>query len=92
MTVSDHAVLTPALVVRYRLRAMFAVGNLWLRRVLGARSGLELDVDGWRIRLSPLAGRHPDPFGLLRHPALTVAVAESELVAAAISRIAGAGR
>lgn len=132
------AVGEPAVVVHYRLHAEFAVGSRWLRRILGARAGLELDAAGLRVRFGPwlvetplgnLAGaeatgpyrafrvfgvrlsladrgltfgtttqggvclrfREPvrgiDPWGLLRHPGLTVTVSEPELVAEAINRI-----
>jgi hypothetical protein len=132
------AVDEPAVVVHYRLRAEFATKFPWLRRVLGSRSGLELDADGLRVRLgpwlvttplsnvagaevsgpySPLRGlgirlslvdhgltfgttteggvclrfHEPvtglDPWGLIRHPGLTVTVAEPDLVAEAINRV-----
>ena len=127
-----------AVVVHYRLRADFAVGFPPVRRLLGARAGLELDADGLRVRFGPwlvetplrnLAGaeatgpyrafrvfgvrlsladrgltfgtttqggvclrfREPvrgiDPWGLLRHPGLTVTVSEPDLVAEAVNRI-----
>ena len=53
MTDTDSALDTPVTVVRYRLRAVFAVGRPWLSRLLGAHSGLELDTDGLRVRLGP---------------------------------------
>lgn len=128
----------PAVVVHYRLHADFAVRFPAVRRALGARSGLELDAGGLRVRLgpwivttplsniagaeatgpfSPLRGlgvrlsladrgltfgtttergvclrfhepvRGIDPWGLLRHPGLTVTVSEPDLVAEAINRI-----
>jgi hypothetical protein len=127
-----------AVVVHYRLHADFAVPHPWLRRVLGPRSGLDLDADGLRVRLGPwlvstplsnLAGAEAtgpyravralgvrlslsdrgltfgtttkggvclrfhepvpgiDPWGRIRHPALTVTVSEPDLVAAAVNRI-----
>ena len=127
-----------AVVVHYRLRADFGVGFPPVRRLLGARAGLELDADGLRVRFGPwlvetplrnLAGaeatgpyrafrvfgvrlsladrgltfgtttqggvclrfREPvrgiDPWGLLRHPGLTVTVSEPDLVAEAVNRI-----
>ncbi|GAB3144046.1 hypothetical protein GCM10027258_31940 [Amycolatopsis stemonae] len=123
--------------VHYRLHAEFAVKSARLRRVLGPRSGLDLDAGGLRVRLgpwvvttplsniagaevsgpfSPLRGlgvrlsladrgltfgtttdrgvclrfhepvRGLDPWGLVRHPGLTVTVSEPELVAEAIDR------
>ncbi|MEU5263927.1 hypothetical protein [Amycolatopsis sp. NPDC021455] len=132
------AVGHPTVVVHYRMHADFDVPFPWLRRVLGARSGLELDATGLRVRLGPwlvetplsnLAGaeatgpysvlrglgvrlsladrgltfgtttrggvclrfREPvagiDPWGRIRHPGLTVTVAEPELVAEAVNRI-----
>jgi hypothetical protein len=138
VTNSEAAVTEPAVVVRYRLHADFAVRSPWLRRALGARSGLDLDAGGLRVRLGPwflatplsnLAGaevsgpyhalrglgvrlsladrgltfgttteggvclrfREPvpgiDPWGLIRHPGLTVTVAEPDLVAAAINGV-----
>ncbi|UOX92316.1 hypothetical protein MUY14_17460 [Amycolatopsis sp. FBCC-B4732] len=131
----------PAVVVRHRLHADFAVPLPWLHRLLGPHSGLDLDTGGLRVRFGPwlvetpldnLAGaeatgpfsplralgvrlsladrgltfgtttrggvclrfREPvpgiEPWGLLRHPGLTVTVAEPELVAAAVNRIVGA--
>ncbi|MEV7099399.1 hypothetical protein AB0M80_41895 [Amycolatopsis sp. NPDC051045] len=128
----------PTVVVHHRLHAEFAVPFPGLRRVLGPRSGLELDAGGLRVRFGPwlvetplsnLAGaeaagpysalrvfgvrlsladrgltfgtttrggvclrfREPvrglDPWGLLRHPGLTVTVSEPELVAEAVNRI-----
>jgi hypothetical protein len=128
----------PTVVVHHRLYADFAVPFPWLRRVLGSRSGLELDAAGLRVRFGPwlvetplsnLAGaeatgpysvfrsfgvrlsladrgltfgttarggvclrfREPvagiDPWGRIRHPGLTVTVAEPELVAEAVNRI-----
>ncbi|MEU4675236.1 hypothetical protein AB0F91_46690 [Amycolatopsis sp. NPDC023774] len=128
--------------VHYRLRAKFAATQPWIRRLLGERSGLQLDTDGLRVRLGPwvvttslsnLAGAETtgpfnalrglgarlsladhgltlgttsqrgvcirfhrpipgiDPWGLVRHPSLTATVAEPELIAAAINRIAGRG-
>ncbi|WIX90843.1 hypothetical protein [Amycolatopsis sp. DG1A-15b] len=47
------AVGEPAVVVHYRLHAEFAVGPPWLRRILGARAGLELDAAGLRVRFGP---------------------------------------
>jgi len=127
-----------AVVVHHRLHADFAVGFPPVRRLLGARAGLELDADGLRVRFGPwlvetplrnLAGaeatgpyrafrvfgvrlsladrgltfgtttqggvclrfREPvrgiDPWGLLRHPGLTVTVSEPDLVAEAVNRI-----
>ncbi|WP_370962390.1 hypothetical protein [Amycolatopsis sp. cg9] len=139
MTTGDVAAVgAPAVVVHHRLHADFAVPFGWLHRLLGPRSGLELDTGGLRVRFGPwlvetplanLAGAeatgpfHPlralgvrlsladrgltfgtttrggvclrfrepvpgiDPWGKLRHPGLTVTVAEPELVAAAINRI-----
>jgi hypothetical protein len=127
-----------AVVVQYRLHADFAVAHPWLRRVLGPRSGLDLDADGLRVRLGPWLVTTPlsnlasaevvgpfsamrglgvrlsltdrgltfgttteggvclrfhepvrgiDPLGLIRHPGLTITVAEPALVAAAVTRI-----
>jgi hypothetical protein len=132
------AVERTVVVVHHRLRAEFAVKFPWLRRVLGSRSGLELDADGLRVRLgpwlvatplsniagaevsgpySPLRGlgvrlsladrgltfgttteggvclrfHEPvpgiEPWGLIRHPGLTVTVSEPDLVAEAINRV-----
>lgn len=131
------AVGEPTVVVHYRLHADFAVKFRWLRRLLGARSGLELDAGGLRVRFGPwlvttplanIAGasatgpyralrglgvrvsladrgltfgttteggvclrfREPvpglDPWGLLRHPGLTVTVCEPDLVAEAVNQ------
>ncbi|MEU4250450.1 hypothetical protein AB0F15_23880 [Amycolatopsis sp. NPDC026612] len=138
MTPSEAAPGRPTVVVHHRLHADFAVPFRWLRRVLGPRSGLELDTGGLRVRFGPwvvetplhnLAGgeatgpyralrvfgvrvsladggltfgtttrggvclrfREPvrglDPWGLVRHPGLTVTVAEPELVTEAVNRI-----
>ncbi|SEP37424.1 hypothetical protein [Amycolatopsis saalfeldensis] len=40
-------------IVRHRLRAELVFAQPWLRRLLGAHSGLELDADGLRVRLGP---------------------------------------
>ncbi|MGW5720923.1 hypothetical protein ACWEVP_32445 [Amycolatopsis sp. NPDC003865] len=139
MTTTDPSTVEEAtVVVRYRLHADFCVGSPRLRRALGARSGLELDADGLRVRFGPwsvttplanIAGaeasgpftplralgvrlsladrgltfgttteggvclrfREPvrgiDPWGLIRHPGLTVTVCEPDLVAEAINRV-----
>lgn len=138
MTAAEPATGEPAVVVHYRLHADFTVPHPSLRRLLGTRSGLELDAAGLRVRFGPwlvetpldnLAGaevtgpfravralgvrlsladrgltfgtttergvclrfREPvpgiEPWGRIRHPALTVTVAEPELVAEAVDRI-----
>ena len=54
MTTSEAATVgEPAVVVHYRLHADFAVGHPWPRRLLGPRSGLELDAAGLRVRFGP---------------------------------------
>ncbi|WP_410638908.1 hypothetical protein [Amycolatopsis sp. lyj-346] len=142
MTTGEAAAVgEPAVVVHHRLHADFAAGFPGLRRLLGPRAGLELDVTGLRVRFGPwlvetplsnLAGaeatgpyralrvfgvrlsladrgltfgtttrggvclrfREPvrgiAPWGLIRHPGLTVTVSEPELVAEAVNRIVAA--
>lgn len=139
MTTGEPAAVgEPTVVVHHRLHADFAVPFPWLRRILGPRSGLELDAAGLRVRFGPwlvetplsnLAGaeatgpysvfrglgvrlsladrgltfgtttrggvclrfREPvagiDPWGRIRHPGLTLTVAEPELVTEAVNRI-----
>ncbi|MDQ7807951.1 hypothetical protein Q5425_29795 [Amycolatopsis sp. A133] len=54
MTTSGAAAVgEPTVVVHHRLHADFAVGFPWLRRLLGPRSGLELDAAGLRVRFGP---------------------------------------
>jgi len=54
MTTGETAAVGhPTVVVHHRLHADFAVAFPWLQRILGPRSGLELDAGGLRVRFGP---------------------------------------